>query len=90
MADEPVSALDVATRIEVLELLRRLQATRGLTVVMVSHDISAVAALCPETLVLKDGHVVEHGPTLELVREPREPYTRRLIDAIPRLPSEVT
>lgn len=90
MADEPVSALDVATRIEVLELLRRLQATRGLTVVMVSHDISAVAALCPETLVLKDGHVVEHGPTLELVREPREAYTRRLIDAIPRLPSEVT
>lgn len=85
LADEPVSALDVTTRIEIIRLLARLQAERGLTIVLVSHDMSIVAALCAETLVLKDGQVVESAPTLTLLSDPQQPYTRRLIAATPRL-----
>lgn len=85
LADEPVSALDVTTRIEIIRLLARLQAERGLTIALVSHDMSIVAALCAETLVLKDGQVVESGPTLKILSDPQQPYTRRLIAATPRL-----
>jgi peptide/nickel transport system ATP-binding protein len=52
---------------------------------MVSHDVSAVAALCERTVVLKDGRVVEEGTTRELLDRPREPYTQRLIAAVPRV-----
>ncbi|SHJ81727.1 ABC transporter [Tessaracoccus bendigoensis DSM 12906] len=86
IADEPVSALDMTTRIEVIELLARLRAERGIGVVMVSHDMSIVAALCGRVLVLKDGGVVEEGETLRVLAEPRESYTKALIAAIPRLP----
>ncbi|MCK6209933.1 ATP-binding cassette domain-containing protein [Georgenia sp. EYE_87] len=85
LADEPVSALDLTTRLGVIALLDRLKQERGLTVVMVSHDVSAVAALCERTVVLKDGRVVEEGTTRELLDHPREPYTQRLIAAVPRV-----
>lgn len=85
LADEPVSALDLSTRLGVVGLLDRLKREKGLTVVMVSHDVSAVAALCERTAVLKDGRVVEEGTTREVLDNPREPYTRRLIGAIPRI-----
>jgi ABC-type glutathione transport system ATPase component len=85
LADEPVSALDLSTRLGVIGLLDRLKREKGLTVVMVSHDVSAVAALCERTVVLKDGRVVEQGTTREILDRPREPYTQRLIAAIPRI-----
>ena len=85
LADEPVSALDVTTRIDIIRLLATLQEERGLTIVLVSHDMSIVAALCAETLVLKDGRIVESAPTLQLLSDPQEPYTQRLIAATPRL-----
>jgi ABC-type microcin C transport system duplicated ATPase subunit YejF len=85
LADEPVSALDVSTRIEVIELLDNLARTRDMTIVMVSHDFSTVAALCAELVVLRDGAVVEAGPTLEVIAAPRDDYTRRLVEAIPRV-----
>ncbi|WP_040281772.1 ATP-binding cassette domain-containing protein [Tessaracoccus massiliensis] len=85
VADEPVSALDVTTRIDVIALLDRLRRERGLGIVMVSHDISVVAALCDDVAVLKDGRLVEAGETLPLLTSPRHAYTRQLISAIPRL-----
>ena len=85
LADEPVSALDLSTRLGVIGLLERLKREKGLTVVMVSHDVSAVAALCERTVVLKDGRVVEQGSTRAILDDPQEPYTRRLISAIPRI-----
>lgn len=87
VADEPVSALDVTTRIEVIELLARLRRERQLSIVMVSHDMSVVAALCDTTLVLKDGTVIETGETMSILNDPHEAYTRQLISAIPRLPA---
>ncbi|KAE8763482.1 ABC transporter ATP-binding protein [Georgenia thermotolerans] len=88
LADEPVSALDVGTRLGIMALFDRLQRERGLTVVMVSHDLSAVAALCERVVVLKDGRVVEEGATRRVLEEPAAPYTRRLVAAVPRLPPQ--
>ena len=87
LADEPVSALDVTTRIQVIDLLAELRASTGLAILMVSHDLSAVAALCDETVVLNGGRVVESGPTASILTAPRDDYTRRLVAAVPRLPA---
>jgi peptide/nickel transport system ATP-binding protein len=87
LADEPVSALDVTTRIQVIELLQRLRRETGLALVMVSHDLSAVAALCEQTIVLQGGRVVEEGTTDEVLHAPQTDYARALMSAIPRLPS---
>ena len=87
LADEPVSALDVTTRIQVIDLLAELRASAGLAILMVSHDLSAIAALCDETVVLHQGRVVESGPTAAILAAPREDYTRRLVSAVPRLPA---
>jgi ABC-type microcin C transport system duplicated ATPase subunit YejF len=86
LADEPVSALDVTTRIQVIDLLAELRASTGLAILMVSHDLSAVAALCEQTVVLNRGRVVETGQTAAILTNPREEYTRRLVAAVPRLP----
>lgn len=85
LADEPVSALDVTTRIQVIDLLAELRASAGLAILMVSHDLSAIAALCDETVVLHQGRVVESGPTAAILAAPGEDYTRRLVSAVPRL-----
>lgn len=86
LADEPVSALDVTTRIQVIEVLQQLREENGLTLLMVSHDLSTVAALCERTVVLRDGRVVEEGTTQQLLTSPNSEYVRRLVDAVPRLP----
>ncbi|MEU4656015.1 ABC transporter ATP-binding protein [Streptomyces sp. NPDC023723] len=86
LADEPVSALDVTTRVKVVDLLAELKRERGLTLVMVSHDLSVVASLCERTAVLEHGRVVEQGDTAQVLGAPAHPYTRRLLDSVPRLP----
>ncbi|WP_231587727.1 ABC transporter ATP-binding protein, partial [Microbacterium oxydans] len=86
LADEPVSALDVTTRVQVLELLDRLRRENGLSLIMVSHDLTAIASACDRTVVLQHGRVVEQGPTASVLHAPQEPYTRALVDAVPRLP----
>ncbi|MYQ41346.1 ATPase components of various ABC-type transport systems, contain duplicated ATPase [Streptomyces sp. LamerLS-316] len=87
LADEPVSALDVTTRVKVVDLLAELKGEQGLTLVMVSHDLSVVASLCERTAVLERGRVVEQGATSQVLGEPAHPYTRRLIESVPRLPA---
>ncbi|MFK0239555.1 ABC transporter ATP-binding protein [Microbacterium sp. NPDC090281] len=86
LADEPVSALDVTTRVQVLELLDRLRRENGLSLVMVSHDLTAIASACDRTVVLQNGRVVEQGTTSSVLHDPHDPYTRALVDAVPRLP----
>ncbi|WP_239513624.1 ABC transporter ATP-binding protein [Streptosporangium sp. 'caverna'] len=87
LADEPVSALDVSTRVRVVDLLAELGESYGLTVVMVSHDLAVVAMLCRYTAVLERGRIVEQGDTASVLGSPSHPYTRRLVDSVPRLPS---
>ncbi|MFG1969388.1 ABC transporter ATP-binding protein [Nonomuraea fuscirosea] len=85
LADEPVSALDVTTRVRLVELLRELKATRELTLVMVSHDLAVVSALCDEIAVLDAGRIVEQGASAEVLGSPEHPHTRRLVASVPRL-----
>ncbi|MFJ6573841.1 ABC transporter ATP-binding protein [Streptomyces sp. NPDC091292] len=87
LADEPVSALDVTTRVKVVDLLSELKQEQGLTLVMVSHDLSVVASLCERTAVLERGRIVEHGDTAQVLGAPGHPYTRRLVESVPRLPA---
>lgn len=83
VGDEPLSALDVTVRAQILELLAELRRRDGLALVMVSHDIGIVQNLCDDVLVLKDGKVVEEGPTEKVLLEPQVAYTRRLLAAVP-------
>jgi peptide/nickel transport system ATP-binding protein len=86
LADEPVSALDQATKVELVDLLRTIAAQRGLALVMVSHDLAVVAELCSHLIVMARGQVVEAGATGQVLGHPGQTYTRDLIAAVPRLP----
>lgn len=86
IADEPVSALDVSVRAQVLNLLTDLVDRFGLTLIFVSHDLSVVRHMCPDAIVMRSGRIVERGPTVPLFENPQHPYTARLVEAIPRLP----
>jgi microcin C transport system ATP-binding protein len=79
--DEPTSALDVTVQQQVLALLQRLQAERGLSYLLITHDVQVIEAMAHEVMVMKDGQVVEQGPTLEVLRQPQHPYTRMLVEA---------
>ncbi|MFD1506619.1 ABC transporter ATP-binding protein [Georgenia yuyongxinii] len=89
LADEPVSALDVSTRLGVIALLDRLKREHGLTIVMVSHDMSVIAAVCERTAVLKDGRLTETGATRQVLDQPAHPYTAQLVAAVPRISGAV-
>ncbi|MFJ6074089.1 ABC transporter ATP-binding protein [Streptomyces sp. NPDC093065] len=80
IADEATTALDVTVQAEILDLLADLRERAGLALVVVSHDLAVVAQLCDEVLVMRQGEVVEQGPTRTVLDEPRHAYTRLLID----------
>ncbi len=86
VADEPVSSLDVSVRAQILDLLSSLVEQFRLALVLVSHDLGVIHSLCDRVLVLHDGQVVEEGATEEVFAAPADPYTRRLLAAVPRLP----
>ncbi|MFC3686192.1 ABC transporter ATP-binding protein [Hydrogenophaga luteola] len=79
--DEPTSALDVTVQQQVLALLQRLQRERGLSYLLITHDIAVIRAMAHEVLVLKDGVVMEHGPVEQVLRAPRNAYTQALVSA---------
>ena len=81
IADEPLSALDVTIQAQIMELLIELKRQLGLTYIFISHDIDVVYQLCDRIMVMKNGRVVEMGQTLELFENPKDAYTRQLIDA---------
>ncbi|MFJ9808802.1 ABC transporter ATP-binding protein [Streptomyces sp. NPDC101158] len=85
IADEPTTALDVTVQAQILELIARVQQDRGLAVVMITHDLGVVARVAHEVLVMYGGRAAERAPVDELFAAPAHPYTRGLLDSLPRL-----
>ena len=83
IADEPTTALDVTIQAQILDLLRRLQAERGMAVLLITHDLGVVAELCHRVAVIYAGRIVEMAPVTSLFARPLHPYTRGLLQCLP-------
>jgi peptide/nickel transport system ATP-binding protein len=83
IADEPTTALDASNQAEILDLLRSVQAARGLAIILISHDLGLVRGRTDDVLVMSKGEVVERGTTVGVLTDPRHEYTRALLDADP-------
>ncbi|MFC7721307.1 oligopeptide/dipeptide ABC transporter ATP-binding protein [Nonomuraea recticatena] len=87
--DEPTTALDMITQATILRIIREVHAERGLTTMIITHDIGVVAEVADRLAVMYGGRIVEQGPTREVLADPQHPYTRGLIRAIPRLTGDI-
>ena len=85
IADEPTTALDVTVQAQVLTILNDLRRSRGLAIVFITHDFGVVAQLCDRVAVMYAGRIVEEGPTADILKAPRHPYTARLMACVPEL-----
>ncbi len=84
VADEPVSSLDVSLQGQTINVLRDQNISLGLTIVLLSHDLAVVARICDRVAVMYGGRIVESGPSDTVLSAPLHPYTRALLDAVPR------
>jgi oligopeptide/dipeptide ABC transporter ATP-binding protein len=85
IADEPTTALDVTIQAQILGLMQDLQREMGMSILLITHDLGVIAQTCDEVVVMYAGKVIERAPVLELFEQPKHPYTRGLLQAIPRL-----
>jgi len=85
LADEPTTALDVTIQAQILELMQEVQRRHGTAIVLVTHDLGVVAGMADRVAVMYAGRLVEEGPTGPLFAEPGHPYTRGLLESVPRL-----
>ncbi|MDK4712459.1 ABC transporter ATP-binding protein [Rhizobium sp. CNPSo 4039] len=85
IADEPTTALDVTTQAQILELIRKIQARKKMSVMFITHDFGVVAEIADRVIVMEKGHLVEQGPAAQVLNAPVHPYTQRLIAAVPRM-----
>ena len=90
IADEPTTALDVTTQANILDLLRRLQAENDMSVLFITHDLGVVEEIADEVAVMYLGRIVEQGPVDEVLGNPQHPYTRGLLNSMPRLDGDYT
>ncbi len=85
IADEPTTALDVTTQAQILALLRRLQRTKGVALMLITHDMGVIAQMADDVAVMYLGRIVEFAPVERLFAAPRHPYTRALLRSVPNL-----
>lgn len=85
IADEPTTALDVTIQAQILNLMKDMQKRFGTSIILITHDLGVVAGMCDRVAVMKDGKIVETGTTEEIFENPKHTYTKRLLNALPRL-----
>ena len=85
IADEPTTALDVTIQAQILDLMRSLQRDMGMAILLITHDLGVIAEMCDDVVVMYGGRVAECGPVEQIFRAPSHPYTRGLLQSIPRL-----
>jgi oligopeptide/dipeptide ABC transporter ATP-binding protein len=85
IADEPTTALDVTIQAQILDLLLRIQKERGMTMLLITHDLGIVANIADHIAIMYAGEIVEYGRTADIFRNPLHPYTRGLFDAVPKI-----
>ncbi|WP_105565663.1 ABC transporter ATP-binding protein [Microbacterium halophytorum] len=85
IADEPTTALDVTVQAQILDLLAEVQSSTGASLILITHDLAVVSEVTENIIVMKEGEMVEHGTTEGIFCGPRNDYTRRLLDAVPRI-----
>jgi peptide/nickel transport system ATP-binding protein len=85
IADEPTTALDVTTQAEILDLIKRLQVSRGMAMLLITHDMGIVAEVADDVAVMRYGRIVEQGSVDEIFHEARHPYTQRLLSSTVKL-----
>jgi peptide/nickel transport system ATP-binding protein len=90
IADEPTTALDVRVQAQVLELLHEVADERGMSVLLITHDLAIVAGFADDVVVMRHGEVVESAPVDQLFANPQHPYTRGLLGAVPRIDADPT
>ena len=81
LADEPTTSLDVVNQFKFIELLKKISEEKGLTLIYVSHDIKVLSKICERIIVLKDGNIIEENSTVQILKEPKNDYTKLLIKA---------
>jgi len=88
IADEPTTALDVTIQAQILELMKSLQEEMGMSILLITHDLGVIAETCEDVVVMYAGRVAEKGGVHDIFERPRHPYTRGLLESIPRLENE--
>ncbi|GAA2135412.1 ABC transporter ATP-binding protein [Glycomyces algeriensis] len=89
IADEPTTALDVTVQAQILDLLAEIRADTGAGLVLITHDLAVVSEVTDHIVVMRDGDLVEQGPAERIFTDPQAPYTRMLLDAVPRIDDEI-
>lgn len=88
IADEPTSALDVSVQAQIIKVLKRLCAERGVAVMLITHDMGVIAEAADRMIVMNKGQIVETGSVGDIIHRPKEPYTKKLIEAIPSIKAQ--
>ncbi|MDN3311002.1 ABC transporter ATP-binding protein [Microbacterium oryzae] len=89
IADEPTTALDVTVQAQILDLLSEIRQDTGASLILITHDLAVVSEVTDDIVVMREGAVVEQGTTEQVFSDPQADYTRRLLDAVPRIDDEI-
>ena len=90
IADEPTTALDVTVQAQIIEVMNELKAEMGMSIIMITHDLGVIAGISDNVLVMYAGRICEYAPVFDIFRDPQHPYTRGLLQSVPRLDSDGT